>query len=223
VVCLRVLSRTNPPPRSTPNSFRFRTSAQPCILHCFGANKSFRIRTYRHPSCNPFRIRTYRNTGGWGASPLVQGLRVSVSLPAPALSGWQIPCSQQLAASCTSLCAFFRTPFLCFQELAASFSKTPGVGVPQHFRAELCFRRHIRHEEPPSPGVSTGCAYFLSPQGCATPLPRPKGEGPARCSPCRRLPRPGGQSFRDFQTFRPLRSPLVTGHSPLRFPLQWVT
>jgi len=59
--------------------------------------------------------------------------------------------------------------------------------------------------------------------GCATALPRPKGEGPARCSPCRRLPRPGGQSFRDFQTFRPLRSPLVTGHSPPRFPLQWVT
>ncbi len=148
MVCLRVLSRTNPPPRSTPNSFRFRTSAQPCILHCFGANKSFRIRTYRHPSCNPFRIRTYRNTGGWGASPLVQGLRVSVSLPAPALSGWQIPCSQQLAASCTSLCAFFRTPFLCFQELAASFSKTPGVGVPQHFRADLRFRRHMRHVAP---------------------------------------------------------------------------
>jgi hypothetical protein len=116
-----------------------------------------------------------------------------------------------------------KAPVFCFQQLAASFPKTPRVGVPQHFRATLCFRRHIRHEAPPSPVVSTGCAYFLSPQGCATPLPRPKGEGPARCSPCRRQPRPGGQSFRDFQTFRPLRSPLVTGHSPLRFPLQWVT
>src|SRR5229473_729411 len=55
-------------------------------------------------------------------------LCVSVSLPAPTRSWWQIPCSQQLAASCTSLCALFRTPFLCFQSFAASFSKTPGVG-----------------------------------------------------------------------------------------------
>src|SRR5260370_42404589 len=48
-------------------------------------------------------------------------LRVSVSL-------WQIPCSQKLAASLSSLCPLFRAPFLCFQELAASFCKTPGVG-----------------------------------------------------------------------------------------------
>ena len=61
MVC--VLSRTNPPTRS-PNSFRFRTSARPHILHYFGANKPFRIRTYRYPSCNSFRIRTYKNTGG---------------------------------------------------------------------------------------------------------------------------------------------------------------
>jgi len=53
-------------------------------------------------------------------------LRLSVSV-----SLWQIPCSQQLAASCTSLCALFRAPFLCFQSFAASFSKTPGVGVPR--------------------------------------------------------------------------------------------
>ena len=117
-----------------------------------------------------------------------------------------------------------KPPSFVFNSLQPLFPKHPGWGVPQHFRAELCFRRHIRHEEPPSPVVSTGCAYFLSPpRGCTTPLPRAKGEGPARCSPCRCLPRPGGQSFRDFQTFRPLRSPLVTGHSPLRFPLQWVT
>src|SRR6266436_4683751 len=44
---------------------------------------------------------------------------------------WQIPCSQKLAASSSSLCALFRTPFLCFQELAASFAKTPGWGVPR--------------------------------------------------------------------------------------------
>jgi len=44
------------------------------------------------------------------------------------VSLWQIPCSQQLAASYTSLCALFRAPILCFQSFAASFPKTPGVG-----------------------------------------------------------------------------------------------
>src|SRR5712664_177914 len=48
-------------------------------------------------------------------------LCVSVSL-------WQIPCSHKLTASLLSLCPLFRTPFLCFQELAASFCKRPGVG-----------------------------------------------------------------------------------------------
>src|SRR6267378_1746354 len=51
----------------------------------------------------------------------VRRLCVSVSL-------WQIPCSHKLTASLLSLCPLFRTPFLCFQELAASFCKTPGVG-----------------------------------------------------------------------------------------------
>src|SRR6266478_2701593 len=104
-----------------------------------------------------------------------------------------------------------KAPVLCFQQLAASFPKAPGVGVPQHFRAELCFRRHIRHEEPPSPVVSTGCAYFLSPpRGCTTPLPRPKGEGPARCSPCRRL---SDAVAKAFGTFR--HSDLFARHSSL--------
>src|SRR5260370_15432079 len=48
-------------------------------------------------------------------------LSVSVSL-------WQIPRSQKLTPSLSSLCPLFRAPFLCFQELAASFCKTPGVG-----------------------------------------------------------------------------------------------
>src|SRR5216683_8324136 len=49
--------------------------------------------------------------------------RLSVSV-----SRWQIPRSQKLTASLSSLCPLFRTPFLCFQQLAASFCKTPGVG-----------------------------------------------------------------------------------------------
>jgi hypothetical protein len=45
-------------------SFRFRSYVNASILHYFGANKSFRIRSYRHPARNPFRIRSYRYPGG---------------------------------------------------------------------------------------------------------------------------------------------------------------
>ena len=51
------------------NSFRFRSCANRALLHYFGANKSFRIRSYRHPSCNPFIIRSYENPGGWHPLP----------------------------------------------------------------------------------------------------------------------------------------------------------
>ena len=45
-----------------------------------------------------------------------------------------------------------------------SFCKTRGVGVPQHFRAKLRSRRHMRHVAPLSPVASPDCAYFLSPR-----------------------------------------------------------
>src|SRR5713226_2457919 len=44
------------------------SSEKPRILHYFGANKSVRIRTYRHPTRNPFRMRSYKKGGGgWGS------------------------------------------------------------------------------------------------------------------------------------------------------------
>ena len=49
-------------------------------------------------------------------------------LSVSSLPPWQIPCSQQLAASLSSLCALFHTRSLCFQSFAASFDKTPGWG-----------------------------------------------------------------------------------------------
>src|SRR5713226_6009904 len=97
-----VLSRSNPPRSAAANSFRFRSYEKRRILHHFGANKSFRIRSYRHPSCKSFRIRSYKNTGG---------------------------------------------------------------GVPQHFRTELRFRRHMRHVAPLSPVASLDYAYFPSSRG----------------------------------------------------------
>jgi hypothetical protein len=43
----------------------------------------------------------------------------------------QVTSFHLLAASLWSLCALFRTRSLCFQELAASFPKMPGVGYPE--------------------------------------------------------------------------------------------
>jgi hypothetical protein len=50
---------------------------------------------------------------------------------------WQIHSFHRLGASLSSLCALFRTCFLCFQSFAASFQKTPGVGVPK-ISSSLC-------------------------------------------------------------------------------------
>jgi len=65
-----VFSRTNPPRSTAANPFRFRSYEKRRILHHFGANKSFRIRSYRHPSTNSFRFRSYKNTGGGGTPTL---------------------------------------------------------------------------------------------------------------------------------------------------------
>ena len=51
------------------------------------------------------------------------------------VSRLQVPPSQRLAASLRSLFPVFCPRFLCFQSLAASFPKTPGVGVPPNTSA----------------------------------------------------------------------------------------
>jgi len=45
------------------------------------------------------------------------------------LPAYQLICLHRLGASLSSLCALFCIRFLCFQSFAASFPKTPGVGV----------------------------------------------------------------------------------------------
>jgi hypothetical protein len=77
---------------------------------------------------NPFVFSSIQNHGGVGVQTF--NFHLGASVPR-----WQIPCSQQFAASFTSLCALFRTPFLCFQSFAASFAKKPGWGGP-HALAE---------------------------------------------------------------------------------------
>jgi hypothetical protein len=69
VLPFRVFSRANPPRSTTANSFRFRSCVERPILHYFGANKSFGIRSCREGSRKSFRMRSmrsYKNTGGGG-------------------------------------------------------------------------------------------------------------------------------------------------------------
>ncbi len=64
--------------------------------------------------------------------PVVTGV-YHQSIPDDRPSGLQTCqpfCLHRLGASLPSLSAFFCTRFLCFQSFAASFPKTPGVGVP---------------------------------------------------------------------------------------------
>ena len=136
---LRVLSRTNSPPRSTPNSFRFRTSGKPRILHYFGANKSFRIRTYGHLSCNPFRMHTYKNTGGGVSPPSSVPCRVSVVNPL-------------LSSVCSLFALFLRPPSFLFSNLEPLFAKHPGGGYLNTSAPSLVPPSHA------SRGASIPCA-----------------------------------------------------------------
>ncbi len=70
MLSFRVFSRANPSRSTAANSFRSRSYGKRRILHYFGANKSFRIRSYRNCPRNPFRIRSYENTGGGGTPTL---------------------------------------------------------------------------------------------------------------------------------------------------------
>src|SRR6266849_2334459 len=51
---------------------------------------------------------------------------LSYSPDTPALN----PCVSEICGLFNSLCALFATPVVCFQQLAASFCRTRGVGVP---------------------------------------------------------------------------------------------
>jgi len=84
-------------------------------------------------SRNSFILTTIRIAPGCGGTNLqsLSELCASAPLPSPTLSGWQIHCFQAFAASFPPLCALFCTPSLCFQSLAASFRKIPGVGYPE--------------------------------------------------------------------------------------------
>src|SRR5258708_18422838 len=76
-------------------------------------------------SRNPFLFTSIQNPRGCG----LRNPKLSTAFSVRSVPLWQIHLFQELAASLASLCTLFRTRFLCFQSLAASFSKTPGVGT----------------------------------------------------------------------------------------------
>src|SRR6266436_3533001 len=87
----------------------------------------------------------------------------------------QVSNFQSLAASCASLYPLFRTPIICFQQLAASFCKIPGVGVGV---PGFLFDFQLSTVNPPRVPIHAEFGLFSVP----------------RCL-C-------GQTFRDVRTFR---------------------
>ncbi len=167
-----MLSRTNPPRSTTANSFRFRSYAKRRIVHYFGANKSFRIRSYRHPSRKSFRFRSYKNTGG-GGTPTLPRLP---SLPRASKGA-------HLAKGCKNSETATLTTFrintcksVSKQATLTSFRintyEKRGEGGTRLFRVSSVqppvssLQNHMRDVAPLSPVASVDCAYFLSPRGC---------------------------------------------------------
>jgi hypothetical protein len=91
-----------------------------------------------------------------GVSPLCTLCPISVSSVLGLFPFWLTPYFQQLAASFFSLCRFFATSFLCFQQLAASFPETTrGWGYPLAFtvaaRATVTFDFQLSDCQLPAP------------------------------------------------------------------------
>ncbi len=107
---------------------------------------------------SPFFSHPYKTPGVWGPRVFLAAHHTTLSL-----------CFHSLAASLISLCALFPLPILYFQQLAASFAKTPGWGgTPAHPRRDSFTPSHALR------GASTlvasfDCPYFLSPRRCVPP------------------------------------------------------
>jgi hypothetical protein len=102
--------------------------------HSSRATRHFLLSTFRINTCKSVtkqttlttcRINTYAKTGG-GGPPARSAFRHSYS---PARHP-QTSLFHTLADSCDSLWAFLHPPILCFQEVADSFRKMPGVWHP---------------------------------------------------------------------------------------------
>ena len=80
-------------------------------------------------SRNSFTFTSIQTPGGVGGFSV---LYLATRLPRSSRGHSPLAISPLLSSTCRllrSLCPLFRTPVLCFQSLAASFCKTPGVGV----------------------------------------------------------------------------------------------
>ncbi len=159
-----MFSRTNPPRSTAANSFRFRSYVERPILHYFGANKSFGIRSYREGPRNPFRMRSYKNTGGGGTPTLSRLPRAHL---AKGCKNSETATFTFRINTCKSV-SKQRT----LTPLRITTYKKPGEGGVCLFRVSSVqppvssLQNHMRHVAPLSPVASVDCAYFLSPRGC---------------------------------------------------------
>jgi len=105
------------------------TSIQPQYFHAITHSFAQR-RAAIPPNINSFRTLPVA-TEVYPLRPLCSALRaLCVALfPPSSAQARQLVCLHRLGASLSSLCALFCIRFLCFQSFAASFPKTPGVGV----------------------------------------------------------------------------------------------
>ena len=124
------------------NSFGFCSYANRPILHYFGANKSFRFRSYGHSTCNPFIIRSYENPGGWHPLPSsdLHGSQATSHKPRPSCAKAQkCPPVSPLPAILTHSPS--RKSFLprSSRGPCRSYANTRGVGIrPANFFALGC-------------------------------------------------------------------------------------
>ncbi len=126
-------------------------------------SNSFRIRSYRQPSCNPFRFRSYENTGGWGSAdrdlckPCIEAQKRPPVSPFPATLTHSLSCN----------------PFVCH-----SYANPPDGGAALDLKSETLLQLCPDSHESKRPysrlrGLNTFCALQKrrqdrrSPEGAA--------------------------------------------------------
>src|SRR6266404_1550521 len=108
-----------------------------------------------------------------------------------------------------------KPPSFVFNSLQPLFPKQPGWEYPNtsapSFTSVVIYAMRSLHRQSSQQVAPTSCHHHGGVR--TTPLPRPKGEGPARCSPCRRLSRPRWPKLSGLSDIP--TSSLATRHWPL--------
>jgi hypothetical protein len=133
--------------------------------------------------------------------------------PSSGTQARQLSCLHRFAASLSSLCALFCIRFLYFQQLAASFHKTPGWGVPRFPFQPPTAHYPLLTTHSPLPALNSFASYHIP----ATPAV--SCSYALFCATARRYPLPFqalAHSFHRHGVYPPpVRCPLLAAHYPL--------